>query len=106
MISRIFTAFCAASLLLPLVGCTSNTDAPVSRDADSAEVTAAIAIDTTSYADERTPAHTTAIARFIRSQGSIDAATLRMLGAAVDLPPIGTCALAPHDVTGGTTSSS
>jgi hypothetical protein len=78
-------------LFAPLVACTGTVDASNSPDADSSEVAAAIAIDTTSYADEAAPAHTTAVARFIRARSSVDDATMHMLGAALDLPPVGTC---------------
>lgn len=77
--------------MLPLFGCATAVDASTSPDADSNEVAAAISIDTTSYADEITAAHTTAVARFIRARTSIDQGTLEMLGAALDLPPLGTC---------------
>ncbi len=78
-------------LLAPLVACTGTVDASNSPDADSSEVAAAIAIDTTSYADEAAPAHTTAVARFIRARSSVDDGTMHMLGAGLDLPPVGTC---------------
>ncbi len=74
-----------------LAGCTTTVDPSATPDADSSELAATISIETTSYADDVTPPHTTAVARFIRARSSIDRGTLQMLGAAIDLPPLGTC---------------
>jgi hypothetical protein len=90
-------------MTLPLlVGCTTAVDAANLPDADSSELAAAISIETTSYADEITPAHTTAVARFIRARSSVEQGTLQMLGAALDLPPVGTCSgISPRAESGG-----
>ncbi|MEO7114093.1 MAG: hypothetical protein ABI183_26875 [Polyangiaceae bacterium] len=85
----------AASLVLPLIGCTGTVESPGAPDADSSELAAAISLETTSYADDATPSHSTAVARFIRARSTIDLPTLKMLGASIDLPPNGTCSAAP-----------
>ncbi len=92
MIFRLSKLLATLGALPFLAACATEVDASNSPDADSTETAAAISIDTTSYADETTPAHSTAVARFIRARSSVNEGTLQMLGAALDLPPKGTCA--------------
>ena len=100
VIFRLLKLACAAPLLVPLAGCTGNVDAANAPDADASELTAAISIDTTSYADDVAPSHSTAVARFIRGNFGIDQATLQMLGASIDLPPNGSCSgTSSHETT-------
>jgi hypothetical protein len=90
-LSKLWSVASLASLLAPLAACTGTVESSGAPDADSSELAAAISVETTSYADEATPSHSTAVARFIRARSSIDLPTLQMLGASIDLPPNGTC---------------
>jgi hypothetical protein len=91
--------FVALSALAPLaVACSAPVVVPGSggdalvRDAtDGASSAGLVVVERTVTAEET--AHGRAVARFIKMRtGSIDDQTLRMLGATLDLPPLGTCA--------------
>jgi hypothetical protein len=83
-------AFCAVSL-----GCSAAVSgSPESADAESSGPSAAVVVveRTVSASD----AHASAVARFVRMRsGAVDEDALRMVGAAVDFPALGTCAVAP-----------
>jgi len=66
----------------------------VERDAaEGASSAALVVVERTVTADDAT--HGSAVARFVRMRtGSVDDATLRMVGATLDLPAMGTCARA------------
>jgi hypothetical protein len=84
------TSFCLA--VAGLTGCTTSVS--VSGEAADAEVsssaTAIVVVEGTA-ANEGTRAE--AVARFVRSRGGVvDDEALRMVGAAVDFPAVGSCA--------------
>ena len=79
-------AACSAPLATPGAGDTLERDA-----AEGAASAALVVVERTVTADETT--HGNAVARFIRMRsGSVDDQTLRMVGATLDVPALGTCA--------------
>ncbi len=76
-----------------LAGCATNVGAADGTAADAEVSTAAtgiIAVEGTAGADG---ARTEVVARFVRARGGVvDEDALRMVGAAVDLPAVGSCA--------------
>lgn len=76
-----------------VVGCTNDVEERLPPEASASELAAFVSIDSTSYANGEVAPHATSVARFVRtSEGAVDRATLDMLGASLDLPPLGTCA--------------
>ena len=85
--------------LLPLVflaatGCSAVVGAGNEADAQSTTVTGVVVVDRTASSDDTTRGE--ASARFVKIRGAIDDATLRLVGAGLDLPPVGECAVAPE----------
>lgn len=85
----------ASAALLFAVGCSANVMPGGAEPAPDAEATpatlAVVVVERTGAATE--PARAEAVARFVRVRGgAVDDDALRMVGAAVDLPALGTCA--------------
>ncbi len=78
-------------------GCSAPVVTSAEADAEASSTTAAVVlVERTVSAGESARAE--AVARFVRMRGGpIDEEALRMVGAALDFPPMGTCA-AQHDV--------
>ncbi len=74
------------------VGCSAPLASPGEPDAEmSASSTAVVVVERTVSADDNARAE--AVARFVRMRsGAVDDDALRMVGAAIDFPPLGTCA--------------
>ncbi len=86
----------AASVASFTVACSANVSAPVDlADAEAATTASSLAV----VVVERTAmpgdtAHAEAVARFVRMRsGAVDDDALRMVGANVDMPALGTCAV-------------
>jgi hypothetical protein len=84
-----------ASVAPLLVACSAGVATPGTADsidaADGAASAALVVVQRTVTAGETT--HGSAVARFVRVRtGSVDDETLRMVGATLDLPALGTCA--------------
>ncbi len=83
----------AAACSAPVVVPESGADALVRDATDGASSAGLVVFERTVTTDET--AHGRAVARFMKVRtGSVDDQTLRMLGATLDLPPVGTCATA------------
>jgi hypothetical protein len=85
------------SLALPLlcaagVDCSAQLASPTEPDAEMSSTTAAVVlVERTVSADESARAE--AVARFVRMRsGAVDDDALRMVGAAIEFPTLGTCA--------------
>jgi hypothetical protein len=76
-------------LFLAATGCSAVVGSGDEVDAQSTSVTGVVVVDRT-VGDEVT--HAEASARFIRLHGAIDDSALKLVGAGLDLPPIGQCA--------------
>jgi hypothetical protein len=74
--------------LAALSGCSAQLGA-AEADAEAQSVTAAVVVEHTVTADA---ARGEAIAHFVRTRGVAEPAILEVLGASVDLPPLGSCA--------------
>ena len=89
----------AAACSAPVVAPGSGADVLVRDATDGASSAGLVTFERTVTADGT--AHCRAVARFVKMRtGSVDDQTLRMLGATLDLPPLGTCApvaLTPPD---------
>src|SRR5437879_778319 len=88
--------FATAPLLLigPLAGCSANVAAtPEPADAEASALTAVVVVERTVGYAGADSARSEAVARFVRVRGgTVDEDALRMVGAAVDFPPLGACA--------------
>lgn len=94
---RIFRVglFAITPVALFLSGCTTDVNEAPPREASTSEVAAIVSVASVSYATGEAAPHATAVARFIKTQeGVVDAPTLAMLGADMDLPDLGTCSSA------------
>lgn len=81
----------APLLFLAASGCAGVvTGSPEEADAQSTSVTGVVVVDRTVTGDET--ARGEASARFVRLRGAIDDGALKLVGAGLDLPPIGECA--------------
>jgi hypothetical protein len=85
------------SLALPLlcgagVGCSAPLASPAEPDADTSSSSAAVVlVERTVSVDDSARAE--AVARFVRMRsGAVDDSALRMVGAAIEFPALGTCA--------------
>jgi hypothetical protein len=81
-------------LLLTATGCSAVVGTPDDSDAQSTSVTGVVVVDRT-VGDELV--HAEATARFIRLRGAIDDSALKLVGAGMDLPPVGQCAAKRDD---------
>jgi hypothetical protein len=79
------------SLLVATTGCSAVVGSATEADAQSSatSVTGVVVVDR-SVGDELSHAETSA--RFIRLHGAIDDSALELVGAGLDLPPVGQCA--------------
>lgn len=86
---RSFTPFL---LIGPLLGGCSATIAgtPEAADADATSVTGVVLVEQSGSAADG--AHAEVSARFLRVHGAVDEGALRLVGAALDVPPLGECA--------------
>ena len=83
------------SALVPLclfaaTGCSAVVGSDNAADAQSASVTGVVVVDRTVGEDST---RGEASARFVRIRGTLDDGTLRLVGAGLDLPPLGECAV-------------
>lgn len=76
-------------LAFPLAGCSAVVGSADGTDAQSTSVTGVVVVDRTVGADGT---RSEASARFIRLQGAIDDSALKLVGAGLDVPPVGQCA--------------
>jgi hypothetical protein len=83
----------AFAMVPPLAACSAPlvSSEPALRDSGEGAASAAlVSVERVVGSDETV--HTNAVARFIKMRdGSLDDETLRMLGATLDLPPVGSC---------------
>jgi hypothetical protein len=89
-------AYMVRTTLLPIVflaatGCSAVVGAGDGADAQTTSVTGVVVVDRTVSSDDATT-RGEASARFVRIRGAIDDGTLRLVGAGLDLPPVGQCA--------------
>ncbi|HEY1954711.1 MAG TPA: hypothetical protein VGH28_03850 [Polyangiaceae bacterium] len=77
-------------LFIAATGCSAVVGSGSETDAQSASVTGVIVVDRTVGADGT---RGEASARFVRFRGELDDGTLRLVGAGLDLPPVGECAV-------------
>jgi hypothetical protein len=90
-------AACSAPLATP--GSSSSTDAFLRDAAEGASTAALVAFERTTTANETV--HGSAVGRFVRMRsGLVDDATLRMVGATLDLPALGSCSRTGPDAQG------
>ena len=82
-------------LALPLVGCSAVVGSADGTDAQSTSVTGVVVVDRTVGTDGT---RSEASARFIRLQGAIDDSALKLVGAGLDVPPVGQCAIRSEPV--------
>ena len=85
-------SFAPLLLVGPLLGGCSATivGSPEAADADATSVTGVVLVEQSGSALDG--AHAEISARFLRVHGGIDEGALRLVGAALDLPPAGECA--------------
>lgn len=100
---RSLSPFLVGVLVGPLLGGCSATIAgtPEAADADATSVTGVVLVEQSGLASDG--AHAEVSARFLRVHGAVDEGALRLVGAALDLPPAGECA--PLFSAGGAKSS-
>src|SRR5690242_14317556 len=85
------SAFLALALFAA-TGCSAVVSASAEEaDAQSTSVTGVVVVDRTVSGDEA--ARGEASARFVRLRGAIDDGALRLVGAGLDLPAVGECAV-------------
>jgi hypothetical protein len=79
-------------LVGPLLGGCSATivGTPEAADADATSVTGVVLVEQSGSSADG--AHAEVSARFIKVHGAIDEGALRLVGAALDVPPVGECA--------------
>ncbi len=79
------------ALLGLLLGCSANVSgAPEPGDAEVGASAAVVVVERTGGTGD---SHASAVARFVRMRsGAVDEDALRLVGAAVDFPPLGACA--------------
>jgi hypothetical protein len=77
-------------LFLAATGCSAVVGSGADSDAQSTSVTGVVVVDRTVSSDTT---RGEASARFVRIRGAIDDGTLRLVGAGLDLPPTGECAV-------------
>jgi hypothetical protein len=88
----LLSSFVFPSALAVLAGCTTSVSSP-GEPADAEVSTNATAIVVVEGSSTNEGVHTEAVARFVRARsGVVDADALRMVGAAVDFPAVGSCA--------------
>lgn len=88
-------AYMVRATLLPILflaatGCSAVVGSGTETDAQSASVTGVVVVDRTVGADGT---RGEASARFVRFHGALDDGTLRLVGAGLDLPSVGECAV-------------
>ena len=76
-------------LVLSTAGCSAVVGSPEGSSTQGTSVTGVVVVDRTA-SDDSTRAE--ASARFIRLHGAIDDSALKLVGAGLDLPPVGQCA--------------
>ena len=82
-------------LVLSTAGCSAVVGSAEETDAQSTSVTGVVVVDRV-VGDEAARAE--ASARFIRIRGAIDDSALKLVGAGLDLPPVGQCATRRDEV--------
>jgi hypothetical protein len=77
-------------LFLAATGCSAVVGSSAESDAQSTSTTGVVVVESAVSGDEA--AHGEASARFVRLRGTIDDSALGLVGASLDLPPVGQCA--------------
>jgi hypothetical protein len=87
-------SFAPYLLVAPLLGGCSATvvGTPEAADADATSVTGVVLVEQSSNGQEAVGVHAEISARFLRVHGAVDEGALRLVGAALDIPPLGECA--------------
>ena len=85
-------SFAPYLLVAPLLGGCSATivGTPEAADADATSVTGVVLVEQSGAGQDG--AHAEISARFLRVHGAVDEGALRLVGAALDVPPVGECA--------------
>jgi hypothetical protein len=77
-------------LLMAATGCAAVVGSSAESDAQSTSVTGVVVVESAASSDDA--ARGEASARFVRLRGVIDDSALRLVGASLELPPVGQCA--------------
>lgn len=89
--SKMRSSFLAMFLLCAGVGCSAPLSSPTEPDAELSSSSAVVLVERTVFVDDSARAE--AVARFVRMRsGAVDDDALRMIGAAIEFPTLGTCA--------------